>query len=269
MPSAWPPWLVMWTLAGSVYAMCKLVTGYAARDVIAGAAWWRRAGYFLAWPGMDAPAFLAGSPVRGPAPREWAVAAVRTAVGAGLVAAIAHSGTAVPRLATGWLGLFGLVLLLHFGAFHLLSCAWRSAGVDARPLMNAPLRAAGLADFWGRRWNTAFRDLTHRFVFRPLRRWFGASGALVAGFVGSGLVHDLVISVPAGGGYGGPTAFFTLQGVALLIERSGTGRRIGLGHGIRGRLFTAAALLLPVPWLFHRAFVERVVAPFLQALGAR
>ena len=54
-----------------------------------------------------------------------------------------------------------LVLVLHFGSFHLLSCGWRFAGVQARPLMDRPLASASVSEFWGRRWNTAFRDLTH------------------------------------------------------------------------------------------------------------
>ena len=207
-------------------------------------------------------------PSGGPAFREWGAAAGKTALGAGLVFAVVPAAGAAPSLVTGWLGMLGLVLLLHFGAFHLLSCAWRCAGVDARPLMASPLRAVSVAEFWGRRWNTAFRDLTHRFVFTPLRRRLGPAAAILAGFVGSGLVHDLVVSLPARGGYGGPTGFFAIQGVALLVERSDAGRRLGLGRGIRGWIFTAAVLLLPLPWLFHRAFVERVVVPFLQALGA-
>ena len=268
MPSAWPAWLVMWTLAGSAYGACKLLSWRAAGDAGHGAPWWRHAGYLMAWPGMDAPAFLAKTAVRRPARREWAAAATRTALGAALIFAIVPAAGAGPPLFTGWLGMLGLVLLLHFGAFHLLSCAWRYAGVDARPLMASPLRAASVAEFWGRRWNTACRDLTHRFVFTPLRRWLGPAAAILAGFVGSGLVHDLVVSLPARGGYGGPTGFFAVQGVALLVERSDAGRRLGLGRGVRGRIFTAAVLLLPLPWLFHRAFVERVVVPFLQALGA-
>src|SRR5205085_6806357 len=130
-----------------------------------------------------------------------------------------------------WVGMVGLVMALHFGTFHLLSCAWRSAGVEARPLMNNPLASQGVSEFWGRRWNTAFRDLTHTFLFRPLTAWLGPAGALLAGFGFSGLVHDLVISVPARGGYGGPTLFFVVQGVALLAERSAAGRRLGLGRG--------------------------------------
>ena len=191
---AWPAWLVMWTLAGAIYGACKLLTWRAADDAGHRATWWRHAGYLLAWPGMDAPAFFATTAVRQPALREWCAAAGQMAFGAGLVFAVVPAAGASRSVVTGWLGMLGLVLLLHFGAFHLLSCAWRFAGVDARPLMASPLRAASVAEFWGRRWNTAFRDLTHRFVFTPLRRWLGPAAAILAGFIGSGLVHDLVIS---------------------------------------------------------------------------
>jgi D-alanyl-lipoteichoic acid acyltransferase DltB (MBOAT superfamily) len=70
--------------------------------------------------------------------------------------------------AIGWIGMIGLLLILHFGVFHLTSCWWRSVGVEARPLMNRPQAATSLSKFWGRRWNTAFRDLIHRFLFRRL-----------------------------------------------------------------------------------------------------
>jgi len=168
----------------------------------------------------------------------------------------------------GWVGMIGIVLALHFGSFHLLSCMWRAAGVQARPLMNRPLTSVGLGEFWGRRWNTAFRDLTHRFLFRPLAPWLGSRGAVFAGFVFSGVVHDLVISVPAKGGYGGPTLFFLVQGVAIVLERGSVGRRLGLGSGWRGWSFTMGSLLAPVVVLFHRPFVERIIVPFLQAIGA-
>jgi len=134
--------------------------------------------------------------------------------------------------------------------------------------MDWPLKSTSLGEYWGRRWNSAFRDLAHRFLFRPLTARFGARWALIAGFTFSALLHDAVISYPAGGGYGGPTLFFLLQAVGLLVERSKRGRAYGLGAGWRGWLFTMAMLLLPAPLLFHRPFVVRVVVPFMHAIGA-
>jgi D-alanyl-lipoteichoic acid acyltransferase DltB (MBOAT superfamily) len=134
--------------------------------------------------------------------------------------------------------------------------------------MLSPLTSVSLGEFWGRRWNTAFRDLTHRYLFRPLTARLGARGAVFAGFAFSGVVHDAVISLPAGGGYGGPTVFFMLQALGIFAERSRAGRRIGLGKGRRGWLFTMLVLISPAPLLFHPPFVERIVVPFMQASGA-
>ena len=91
---------------------------------------------------------------------------------------------------------------------------------------------------------------------------------IAGGFLFSGLVHELVISVPAGGGYGGPTLFFTVQGLGILLERSRFGRGIGLAQDGRGWLFTMFLLVLPAPFLLHPPFVERIVVPFMQALRA-
>jgi alginate O-acetyltransferase complex protein AlgI len=141
--------------------------------------------------------------------------------------------------------------------------------VDARPLMNWPVVSASLSEFWGRRWNTAFRDLAHRFLFRPLAGRLGPRAGLAAGFLFSGAVHDLVISAPAGGGYGLPTLYFVVQGLGLLAERSRAGRRLRLDGGWRGRGFTALVVVGPAFGLFHPPFVRGVVLPFLAAIGAR
>src|SRR5207247_8197523 len=126
------------------------------------------AGYLVAWPGMDAAAFLRSAPRAEPsAARQWAGAAVKLLAGAALFWSAARLVPADQEIVLGWLGMVGVVLILHFGLFELLSCAWRGSGVAARPLMHRPLAAVRLRDFWGRRWRTAFRDLTHRFLFRP------------------------------------------------------------------------------------------------------
>jgi alginate O-acetyltransferase complex protein AlgI len=198
--------------------------------------------------------------------REFLFAAVKLMIG---IALLVGSSYISPdnELLRGWVGMIGIVFILHFGVFHLLSAMWRAAGVTARPLMAWPMLADSVSEFWGKRWNTAFRDLTHRYLFRPLTTRFGAGTALLVGFIFSGLVHDLVISVPAHGGYGGPTVFFLIQAAALFAERSAVGRRIGLGHGLRGWAFTMAVLLAPLPLLFHPPFVNNVAVPFLQAIA--
>lgn len=125
-----------------------------------------------------------------------------------------------------------------------------------------------MSEFWGRRWNTAFRDLAHRFLFRPLATRFGPRAGVAAGFVFSGIVHDMVISLPAGGGYGGPTLYFTVQAFGLATERSRAGKRVGLVTGWRGRAFTASVVVGPAFVLFHPPFVHEVVVPFLSIIGA-
>jgi Membrane bound O-acyl transferase family len=263
-PTDWPPWLLMWALAGAVYVGCKWLTWR--RTPVSGAPAWRHLGYLFGWPGLDARAFLVGQTARRAAAAEWLFAAAKCGSGAALIWAVTPQLADGGPLLRGWVGMVGLVFLLHFGAFHLLSCAWRSVGVDAKPLMNWPVRAESLAEFWGRRWNTAFRDFTHRFLFRPLSARLGPRWGLAAGFLFSGLVHDAVISWPAGGGYGLPTLYFALQGLGLVAERSALGRRLGLGRGGRGWAFTLAVVAAPVGWLFHAPFVTRVMVPFLDVL---
>lgn len=267
-PPDWPRWIFMWLLAGAIFAGCKWLTWRL--TPVPDAPWWRHAGYLCAWPGMDARRFLTEAPSQEERPgrREWALAWAKCAAGAVLLWGAARLALAGWELAAGWAGMVGIVTVLHFGVFHVLSCGWRRLGVRAAPLMSRPLEAESVGSFWGRSWNTAFRDLTHRFLFRPLRGALGARGALLTGFIISGLIHELVISLPARGGFGLPTLFFLAQAGAILFERSATGRRLGLGQGLRGRLFVLTAVALPAYALFHPPFVRAVILPFMGALGA-
>jgi hypothetical protein len=263
-----PGWVVMWAMATAIYALCKFATWLCVdrSGVTAG----RSVAYLCAWPGMNARAFLQGakpSSESRPRPREWVWAAAKILFGIVLVWAAANSALVADSWLTAWLGMIGIVFVLHFGVFHLLSCCWRSTGIQAEPLMNWPIAATSVADFWGKRWNRAFHDLTHQFLFRPLTAHVGPAAALWSCFLASGIVHDLVISVPARGGFGEPTLFFLIQAGAIGIERSTLGRRMGLRHGIRGSLFAAVALVLPLPLLFHSPFIENVMIPFLRDLG--
>jgi hypothetical protein len=259
----------MWALAAVVFALCKWITWRFTPTANAPA--WRQMAYLVLWPGLDARAFLDPHPLpREDRPRtgEWGFAVAKVTFGAVLVWGIVPLVPAEYPLVRAWVGMIGVIFLLHFGSFHMLSCAWRATGVDAKPIMNWPILAQSVSEFWGKRWNLAFRDLTHRFLFRPLAARWNARAGLVGVFLFSGIVHDLVISLPAGGGYGLPTLYFVIQGGALLVERSKVAKRIGLGHGWRGRVFTAIVLVAPAGGLFHPWFARKVVLPFLGAVGA-
>ena len=154
-----PRWALMWGLAAGIFCACKALAALQHRRLRAPAGRWL--GFLLLWPGMDARAFLleGASP---PSAKTWAVAVSKTAFGAALFWGVARE--AEPPLLRGWIGLVGLIFLLHFGVFHLLALGWRSKGVNAVPIMNAPALARSLGEFWGRRWNLAFRDLSHIFL---------------------------------------------------------------------------------------------------------
>lgn len=257
-----PAWGWMWLLAGFIFMGCKLL---ALSSAPAGGSW-RRTAFLLAWPGMDAAAFLHGTCEK-PRPIEWVAATAKTALGTILYFGLARQ--CIHPLAAGWTAMVGLIFMLHFGGFHLLSAAWRSIGVCAQPIMKMPLAARSLGDFWGRRWNLAFNELAERFVFKPFVRRVGVTAAGIAAFVASGLIHELVISVPAMGGWGLPTAYFTVQGLAAAFERSRAGRRLGLRQGWRGRAYTLLVVGGPAFFLFHPPFVRHIILPMMEATGAR
>ncbi|MGC3957885.1 MAG: MBOAT family protein [Verrucomicrobiota bacterium] len=134
--------------------------------------------------------------------------------------------------------------------------------------MQSPATATSLADFWGARWNTAFNKLVYDLAFRPLAHRTSVVWATLGVFTISGIIHELAISFPARGGYGLPFGYFLLQGVGVLIERSRAGRALGLGRGWRGWLFMFCFTTVPAYWLFHPTFVQNVILPMLQTIGA-
>jgi alginate O-acetyltransferase complex protein AlgI len=163
--------------------------------------------------------------------------------------------------------MIGVVFMLHFGVFELLALFWRSHGIPVQQVMQKPLLAASTSEFWGKRWNTAFNDVAFKLAFRPIARRLGGSAALMVVFLLSGLVHELVISFPARGGYGLPTAYFLLQGAGVMLERKlfqGSASRSPLN-----RLFTLLMVAGPAGWLFPRPFIHNVILPMLRAFGGK
>ena len=254
----------MWLLVFAMFLGCKWLTlQRAKKQSTVGPS----IAYLFAWPGMDAKAFLDGAPVEHPGSGEWWMAAAEILIGGILLWLAATRLLALGPLITGWMAMTGIVMILHFGLFQMLSIGWRAAGRNAQPLMRAPLLATSLADFWGTRWNTAFTSLANELALRKLARGVGVAWATLAIFLGSGVIHDVVISLPAQAGYGLPTGYFALQGLAVLFERSRPGRALGLGRGWRGRAFSLIIIAAPAFWLFHPPFVNNVILPMLRAIG--
>jgi alginate O-acetyltransferase complex protein AlgI len=208
------------------------------------------------WLGMQPRLFA--RPRRGPLPgaRElaargamWLAAGLALVAGARLAWTTGHSRTLATLLA-----LPGLSLAVHFGLCNLLAAGWRALGVPCDALFRAPLRSASLAEFWGRRWNLAFSEMTAIAVYRPLSPRLGRASALLAAFLLSGLLHEMAISLPVRAGFGLPLLYFALHGMLVLVERA---------RARAGRLWTIGWLLLPLPLLFHRPFLAGIVWPLL------
>ena len=85
-----------------------------------------------------------------------------------------------------------------------------NVGHDTVPWIAAGFLAATTATMLATAWLT--ETLGERVTF----------AGTMAVFLFSGLIHDLVISVPAGGGWGLPTIYFLIQGLAHLAEHSAT-----------------------------------------------
>ena len=216
---------------------------------------------FAVWFGMNPAPFTrdrarARAPERGPdrGPDRGTVRALlwrglrNVAAGAVLVCVARAIGAtwAAPLL------MVGLSLGVHFGLLTWLATGLRARGLPVPVLFDAPFRARTLAEFWARRWNRGFAEMTALCIQRPLQRRFGRATALLGAFLASGLLHELAISLPVRAGYGGPSCYFALHGV-LTVWR-----------GDRpGRAFVLAAVVLPLPLVFHPWFVRGVVVPLL------
>jgi alginate O-acetyltransferase complex protein AlgI len=221
----------------------------------------RWSAFALGWPGMQPRLF--SRPRAAPLPRAAALV-VRGMARLGLGVAVLGLARALwialesRALATVPL-LVGLSLVLHFGLFDVAAGLWRLAGVPCDPLFRSPWRARSLSEFWARRWNLAFSEMTAIACYRPLADRLGRTRALFGGFVLSGLLHEMAISLPVKTGFGLPLVYFLLQGALVLYEE----RRGRAFAGWRGRAWTLFWLLAPLPLLFHPPFLAGTLWPLI------
>lgn len=217
--------------------------------------------YATVWPGMDLRPFA----TRDRKGREAEIGWLRRglggiAIGASMIG-IAAAADPNDQLG-GWMVLAGLLLAVHFGYADVLSWTARRRGFHVRRLFRAPEKATSLNDFWSRRWNRAFVEMDLVLFMPALRRWFGR-WAPFAMLATSGLLHELALSYPAGGGWGLPMLYFVGHGLAMQIERTPRFRRLPTTVTV---WWTRAWVLAPVSLVFHKPFRDALPLQLLDTL---
>jgi hypothetical protein len=228
---------------------------------------WRRLLAFFVWMGQQPRQFLPSYSPPADQPRPtWRGFFLNLATGAvllWLVPLLFPPGT--PLLVRAWTGLVGVALLRLLAGFDLWVLIFRLIGFPVDKAWVNPLAATSLRDFWGRRWNRIMSGMMRDLIFTPLARHVGVVAASVAVFVYSGVLHEFV-SVLAGGGYGGPTLYFLIQGAGFLLEGTRWARRFLGAWPLLGRCWTALVVLGPVALVAPPAFLYEVIVPILREM---
>uniref|UniRef100_A0A7S4UL61 Wax synthase domain-containing protein n=1 Tax=Alexandrium monilatum TaxID=311494 RepID=A0A7S4UL61_9DINO len=128
-----------------------------------------------------------------------------------------------------------------------------------------------MADFWGKRWNLAFADM-NRYVFvaavrtaltedlKVSKAVAGQAGVFTA-FVASALLHGFGITVPVLAGFGGPSLYFLIQGLCVVMEKQPAVTAWHMGHPIMARLLMWIAIAAPFPICFVVPFRTEIALP--------
>jgi len=130
------------------------------------------------------------------------------------------------------------------------------SGHGAAETFRSPPLSRSPRDFWGRRWNLVFRNLSHRILFQRAARGYGplAAGAVV--FVWSIVAHEYLVVASLGRTAGHMTAFFAIHGaVTLATSRFRIGRPwplpLAIGAHWVWMLGTAPLFFQPILEVFH------------------
>lgn len=252
-PLDWDPILRMVALCSFLLAAMKSLVyiEWAARG--RRLTWGRYLVFAFLWFGMDPGAFIKRRDKV-----EW-----RSHLRIGLGCMVAGTVGALIVRGAGWTHLLLLFIPMsigfHYGALRVLTGGWRALGYPVRTLFRNPLASTGLADFWAARWNLGYSHMMARVVMRPCERLVGTRVAMFIVFMVSGLLHEIAITVPVASGYGLPTLYFLLQGIAVELERRVIPTRLRRGWAI-------LLIVLPIGLLFPPAFREQCIERCLQIL---
>jgi hypothetical protein len=124
-------------------------------------------------------------------------------------------------------------------------------GAELEPQFDRPYLASSLRDFWGRRWNLMVPGVLRPCVYRPVRACLGPAAGVLAAFLVSGAMHEVMFYyITLEVGTGEVTAFFALHGACAVAER------------------WCAAQLGPRRWLPPRPVATALTLAFVAGTGS-
>lgn len=131
----------------------------------------------------------------------------------------------------------------------------RLLGYKAEPVFVNPFISTSLAEFWGKRWNTVVHEFIKTEIYFPTIK-LGHLTSSFFGFFFSGLIHELILTVPVNSHFGMPTCYFLIQWLGLVIERP---LKKVLRRKITGWLWTATFLVLPLPLFVNPSMYDSLI----------
>jgi hypothetical protein len=150
-----------------------------------------------------------------------------------------------------------LMLELFLASAAALARALLAAELE--PQFDRPYLASSLRDFWGRRWNLMVPGVLRPCVYRPVGARFGAAAGVLAAFLVSGAMHEVMFYyITLEPGTGEVTAFFALHGACAVAERWWMARHRGVWRLPRP-LATALTLAFVTgtgSWLFFAPVIR-------------
>lgn len=156
--------------------------------------------------------------------------------------------------------LVSLSLILHFGLLPTNTFMLQLLKWPDYPVFRKPFKSKSLSEFWGSRWNIAFSEMTATAIFKPTARKLGAATASFVAFMVSGLLHEVAISLSVMKGFGLPMLYFLIHGILMTVEKK------VFTKSKPGTVWVILCLVLPLPILFHKAFLLDVIWPILRMM---
>ncbi len=145
-------------------------------------------------------------------------------------------------LSSLWM-MFGLYFMFS-AVVDLMTVPFRVVGMTVYEVFNAPPLARSPRDFWSRRWNLWFTQMSNMLIFQPLG---GAQRPLLgvsAVFVFSAVLHEYMTWVALTRPDGRMLAFFLIHGLATILTTL-LGKRLGR----RTLMPRWLAVLLHIAWM--------------------